>query len=100
MTRHRTSRGTEWLFLAAAACAAAGIAVAYRLGALPGRSPDASRPGGGGGEPEAWTCPCGTAFRRVGLGRHRVYWLADAPEGDPLLGTDCPTCERPLPVGD
>jgi hypothetical protein len=99
MARHRTSHRTEWLLLAAAGCAAAGVAVAHRLGALPGRSTEPAQPGGSG-EPESWTCDCGTAFRRVGLGRHRVYWLGDAPEGDPLLGVECPTCERPLPVGD
>ena len=87
------------MILAAATCAAAGVAVAHRLGVLPGGSTDPARPGAAG-EPEPWSCACGTAFRRVGLGRHRVYWLADAPEGDPLLGVDCPTCERPLPVGD
>jgi hypothetical protein len=53
--------------------------------------------GGGGGDDGAWTCACGTRFRTVGAGRHQVFWLLDGPEGDPVLGDLCPSCERPLP---
>ena len=48
-------------------------------------------------EPQEYTCDCGQAFRMTGRGRHRVYWLANAPEPDPLLSDRCPSCDRPLP---
>jgi hypothetical protein len=43
-----------------------------------------------------WSCACGQRLRMTGSGRHRVYWLAEAPESDPILGHDCPSCGRPL----
>ena len=43
-----------------------------------------------------WTCECGQQFRVSGEDRHRVFWLADADEGDPVLGDQCPSCEKPL----
>jgi hypothetical protein len=48
-------------------------------------------------ELEEYTGDCGRAFRTTGIGRHRVYWLADAPKGDPVLSDRCPSCDRPLP---
>jgi hypothetical protein len=45
-----------------------------------------------------WQCDCGQRFRVAGIGRHRVHWLEDAPESDPVLGSTCPSCDRPLPV--
>jgi hypothetical protein len=46
---------------------------------------------------EEWSCQCGQSFRIQGQGRHRVFWLADADAGDPVIGAVCPACERPLP---
>jgi hypothetical protein len=46
---------------------------------------------------EEWRCACGTEYRMTGTGRHRVLWLADASESDPVLGTACVSCGRPLP---
>jgi hypothetical protein len=43
-----------------------------------------------------WACECGERYRTVGAGRHAVHWKADADEGDPVLGTTCPSCDRPL----
>jgi hypothetical protein len=48
-------------------------------------------------EPATYRCGCGQAFRVSGTGRHRVYWLAGAPEDDPMLSPSCPSCDRPLP---
>jgi hypothetical protein len=50
-----------------------------------------------GAAPEPYRCDCGQAFRVAGSGRHRVYWIADAPQGDPLMADRCPACDRPLP---
>jgi hypothetical protein len=50
-------------------------------------------------EPETYECLCGQRFRVAGRDRHRVYWLAGAPDDDPLLGTSCPTCGAALPQG-
>jgi hypothetical protein len=44
-------------------------------------------------------CACGQEFRVSGADRHQVFWLAGAPEGDPVLGGRCPSCDRELPVG-
>ena len=43
-----------------------------------------------------WTCECGQSFRVSGEDRHRVFWLADAEDGDPVLGDQCPNCEKSL----
>jgi hypothetical protein len=51
---------------------------------------------GGGGEPQEWQCVCGQKFRVVGEGRHRVFWLPDAPPSEPVLDDRCPNCGRPL----
>jgi hypothetical protein len=48
-------------------------------------------------EPATYRCGCGQPFRVSGTGRHRVYWLAGAPEDDPVLSPSCPSCDRPLP---
>lgn len=48
-------------------------------------------------EIQAYTCACGQVFRMTGAGRHRVYWLAEAAENDPILGHQCPSCDRELP---
>ena len=51
-------------------------------------------------EPErvTWQCECGQRFRVSGTGRHRVHWLEGAPESEPVLGSTCPSCDRPLAV--
>ena len=49
-----------------------------------------------GAQPETYRCACGQDFRFTGRGRHRVYWLEGAPEDDPVLSPQCPTCDRPL----
>jgi hypothetical protein len=46
---------------------------------------------------QEWSCDCGQAFRTTGSGRHVVYWVKDAPEGDPVMSGKCPSCERELP---
>jgi hypothetical protein len=52
----------------------------------------------GAPEPQQeFRCECGQTFTVSGAGRHRVYWLADASPGDPVLSPACPSCERPLP---
>jgi hypothetical protein len=76
--------------------ATAASAVAYallRLRRRGGRSAEAA----GAREREECRCECGQAFLVSGAGRHRVYWLPEAPTSDPLLSPDCPQCERPLP---
>jgi hypothetical protein len=87
------------LALALAGGAASAVAVALVRLRRPGS-------GGGGGagrsataaaEPEAYRCDCGQDFRVSGSGRHRVYWLAGAPDHDPVLSPQCPSCDRPLP---
>ena len=50
-------------------------------------------------EQETYRCRCGTVYRVSGVDRHRVYWLADAAESDPVLGAACVNCDAPLPAG-
>lgn len=44
-----------------------------------------------------WSCECGEAFKVSGQGRHRVFWPDGAEASDPVIGTTCPACDRPLP---
>jgi hypothetical protein len=81
---------TVALALAAGAAGGVGIALA-RL-----KRPDAASRRRSG-QPEAYRCACGQRFRVTGTGRHRVYWLHDAADDDPVLSPQCPACERPLP---
>jgi hypothetical protein len=78
------------LSLAAVAASAVGYAL-LRLGRRGPRERHQVR------ESQQCTCECGQAFRMTGTGRHRVYWLADASAGEPLLSNHCPSCDRPLP---
>jgi hypothetical protein len=80
------------IVLALMAAAASGVAYAL-LRLRRGGTRDRPR----AREPQEYTCDCGQAFRMTGMGRHRVFWLANAPEGDPLLSDRCPSCDRPLP---
>ena len=45
---------------------------------------------------QEWRCECGQLLLVTGEGRHRVFWMAEAPLEDPLLGDRCPNCERDL----
>ena len=110
MARRRSrSRRPLVLLLAAAPAGALAVVLARRRGSgasvpgldriqqlvprdrLPGRL-GGSRPG-----EEDWRCECGARYRRTGRDRHRIYWPAGAPENQPVLGTECVQCGRPLP---
>jgi len=73
--------------------AVAASAVAFALVRLRRPGAAGSRPA----RPDAYRCACGQEFRVAGTGRHRVYWLHDAREDDPVLSLHCPACDRPLP---
>jgi len=46
---------------------------------------------------QSWTCQCGQDYRISGEGRHRIYWLPDAPVSDPVTEGRCISCQRELP---
>jgi hypothetical protein len=84
------------LALTLAAVAASAVAAALIRLKRPG--PSGARPAGA---PQTFRCACGEELRVAGSGRHRVFWRAGAPDGDPLLEARCPSCERPLrPEGE
>jgi hypothetical protein len=93
----RTRRTVAVVTLAAGVAAAAWEAVRRRGGAPADRGEADAR---SGPATRSWTCECGQRIRSTGAGRHRVHWLADAPENDPILGDRCPSCDRPLPAED
>ena len=64
--------------------------------ALRQRRRTAERQADGG---RTWQCQCGQAFRVSGMDRHRIFWLPEAPENEPVTSGRCPTCDRPLPAG-
>jgi hypothetical protein len=70
---------------AAAAAVAVAIARRRRRGSADGR--------------DSWSCGCGQAYLVSGLDRHRVYWLPDARQSDPLLVRACVSCGAVLPAG-
>jgi hypothetical protein len=84
-------RRRAWAPLGAAAAAAAAT-VAAALYTRRGRDVgiDGRRP---------WTCECGQAYLVSGIDRHRVYWLPDAAQSDPLLARECVSCGAALPAG-
>jgi hypothetical protein len=85
------------LLAVAAALAAALAAVGVRLAPVR-RAP--AHAGEHEERPEpTYTCSCGATYRVSGSDRHRVYWLADAPEEEPVIGDRCVQCDAPLPAG-
>jgi len=45
-----------------------------------------------------WRCQCGQDYLVTGSDRHRIYWLAGAEAGDPVLGAQCVRCGASLPT--
>jgi hypothetical protein len=82
--------------LAGATVAAAGATYAVTRRRSAGHEPDRDA-APAAAQPEFWSCSCGARFRVAGAGRHRVLWVADAPEDEPVLGDRCPSCDQPLP---
>jgi hypothetical protein len=90
------------LLAALAALGAAGAALLRRRGkapqdlrAAPGSPP--SQEAATAVVQQEWTCQCGQVYRVSGEGRHRIYWLPDAPVSDPVTEGRCVNCERQLP---
>jgi hypothetical protein len=90
------------LLAAVVALGAAGAALLRRRGkgpedlrAAPGSPP--SQEAATNVVQQEWTCQCGQAYRVSGEGRHRIYWLPDAPVSDPVTEGRCVSCERELP---
>ena len=79
------------------ATAASGVAFALLRLRRGGDRSAAARERGAPEPQQEFRCECGQTFTVSGAGRHRVYWLADASPGDPVLSPACPSCERPLP---
>jgi hypothetical protein len=102
-SRRRSRRPVLVAVLALSTAVAGGVAaVVARSGrrpslpSLPGplaRFSGPSKPGS-----EDWRCACGARYRVSGIDRHRVYWAEGAAENEPVLGTDCVSCGRPLPA--
>jgi hypothetical protein len=80
-----------------AAVAAAGARLAGHKSA--GSLPRLRRETGDRSAASTYTCRCGTRYRVSGTDRHRVYWPADAPENEPVLGDRCVECDAGLPSG-
>jgi len=110
LSRRRSSRRPVLLVVALATVAAGGVAL-VRSGRTPALRRPESLPGplsrleslpGPLGRPkpgqEDFRCECGARYRVSGIDRHRVYWPAGAGENEPLLGTECTSCGRPLPA--
>jgi hypothetical protein len=90
-----------WRVAAGAALAGTGAAVVVLLRRT---SPAAAlrglrSSGDSSSDRRPWRCECGQRFVVAGQDRHRIYWLEDAEESDPVLGDSCPSCDRRLPVG-
>lgn len=82
--------------LSAAVAAAAGTRLGRRRTVAPGTKRDLRR---FQRDAAGYTCECGQKYKVTGVDRHRVYWPAGAGEDQPVLGTQCVACERPLPAG-
>jgi hypothetical protein len=92
-----------WVLLAIAVSLGAALGRRRPVAAAPPREAEPAAPRGAEPEAEAaarepWSCACGQAYVVAGRDRHRVYWIADADEANPVLGGKCPSCERALPV--
>jgi hypothetical protein len=102
-TRRRRRRGPAATHIAGgiagAAVLAAGLGAVHRLRRGAGGSGLRLPKGSRTAAEQSWQCACGQRFRVAGVERHRVYWLQDAPEGDPVMSGRCPACERLLPAG-
>jgi hypothetical protein len=92
---------SAWAFAVAALVGVAAAIVLERASGRrrsgdrrPDRDHDHDHEGGRG----PWQCACGQRYEVSGSGRHRVYWLEGASEGDPVLGERCPSCDRLLPA--
>jgi hypothetical protein len=79
--------------IAIGAAGAVGAVVAARRR----RASGTSGPDRGSAGEERYTCACGATYRTTGAGRHRVFWVVDAPAGDPVLEDHCPACGRAWP---
>jgi hypothetical protein len=82
----------------AAVLAAVAARVARRRG-----TKTAARTGKGRRPPraeECYTCACGAEYRTTGAGRHRVFWVLDAPADDPVLEGHCPACGKAWPADE
>jgi hypothetical protein len=71
--------------------AAAAVAATVAIGRRSRRDSDAGR--------HSWSCECGQVYLVTGTDRHRVYWLSDAQQSDPLLVRECVSCGNELPAG-
>jgi hypothetical protein len=74
-----------------AVSAAAIFARRRRRAAQPAEPPPARR---------QWRCTCGQEYLVAGQDRHRIYWVAGATPGDPLLEERCVRCGAALPAQD
>jgi hypothetical protein len=87
--RRPVTRRTVALAVAAAVAVAGAVMLRRRRGAAAEPSPPPRR---------HVVCSCGQEYEVAGADRHRVYWLAGAADGDPVLGQNCPACQAPLPA--
>jgi hypothetical protein len=101
--RRRTASRLAALPLLLAAAGAAGVLVRRRRPAGGSDLPPATVPAPPSDAPAAkeveqtWQCQCGQEYRVSGEGLHRVYWVAGASVGEPVMDGRCPNCERALP---
>ncbi len=77
------------LGLAAAVIAAAALWARRRSRAKASEPPLARR---------EWRCACGQEYLVAGTDRHRIYWVAGAMPGEPLLAARCVSCGEQLPT--
>ena len=94
----RKRKKTSGAVKAAAPAGAAGLAATavWRFVQRKRNAAGATAPENAPSAVRDWTCECGQRFRVSGEDRHRGYWLEDADDADPVLGDQCPSCEKPL----
>ena len=88
--RRRSHRGAPLVAATVITAAAAAVMIVRRRRRRRGSAGDGRR---------AWSCDCGQAYLVSGIDRHRIYWLPDAREFDPLLERQCVSCGSELPLG-